>query len=51
MDDPRFSVNDIVELRGFGRAALAWIAARSIPAHSLGRLWKFRKDGFDSWVR
>ena len=28
-----------------------WIAAKGMPAHRVGRHWKFRLDEVDAWVR
>ena len=28
-----------------------WIDRRNMPAHKVGRLWKFRKEEIDQWVR
>ena len=28
-----------------------WINRRNMPAHKAGRLWKFRKEEVDEWVR
>jgi len=28
-----------------------WIADKRMPAHKVGRLWKFRKEEVDDWVR
>jgi excisionase family DNA binding protein len=28
-----------------------WIADKALPAHKIGRLWKFKKDEVDHWVR
>jgi excisionase family DNA binding protein len=28
-----------------------WIASRGMPAHRLGRLWRFQTDEVDEWVR
>jgi excisionase family DNA binding protein len=28
-----------------------WIAGRSMPAHKVGRLWKFKTDEVDEWVK
>ena len=28
-----------------------WIARRNMPAHKLGRLWKFQAAEVDEWVR
>lgn len=28
-----------------------WITRKSMPAHKVGRLWKFKVDEVDEWVR
>ena len=28
-----------------------WIADKQMPAYKVGRLWKFRKEEVDDWVR
>jgi excisionase family DNA binding protein len=28
-----------------------WIDKHSMPAHRMGRLWKFRRDEVDAWVK
>lgn len=28
-----------------------WIDARKLPAHRIGRLWKFKLSEVDEWVR
>ncbi|MFL0564618.1 helix-turn-helix domain-containing protein [Microbacterium sp. 179-I 1D1 NHS] len=28
-----------------------WIAEKSMPAHRVGRLWKFQASEVDAWVR
>ncbi|HPO10513.1 MAG TPA: excisionase family DNA-binding protein, partial [bacterium] len=28
-----------------------WISEKQMPAHRMGRLWKFRKDEVDEWVK
>jgi excisionase family DNA binding protein len=28
-----------------------WITRRSLPAHKAGRLWKFRREEVDAWVK
>lgn len=28
-----------------------WLAAKKIPAHKVGRLWKFDKAEIDAWVK
>jgi excisionase family DNA binding protein len=29
----------------------AWIAEKEMPAHKIGRLWKFQTSEVDEWVR
>lgn len=29
----------------------SWIAKKSMPAHRVGRLWKFQVSEVDAWVR
>jgi len=28
-----------------------WISEKSMPVHRMGRLWKFKKDQVDQWVK
>ncbi|MDZ7699247.1 MAG: helix-turn-helix domain-containing protein [Deltaproteobacteria bacterium] len=28
-----------------------WISERNLPGHKIGRLWKFRKEKIDDWVK
>jgi excisionase family DNA binding protein len=28
-----------------------WIEGRQMPAHKVGRLWKFKMDEVDDWVK
>lgn len=32
-------------------AVYAWIADKSMPAHRMGRLWKFQASEVDNWAR
>ncbi len=51
-DDRWLSVDDISAYLGIKRDTVyKWIRRRNLPAHKAGRLWKFRKDEIDSWVR
>ncbi len=34
-----------------GPAVYAWISKRHMPAHRIGRLWKFKSEQIDEWVR
>jgi|HubBroStandDraft_1064217.scaffolds.fasta_scaffold691027_1 excisionase family DNA binding protein len=52
MDDRWLSVDEIVEYLGVSRDTVyGWIAERGLPAHRVGRLWKFKKDAVDSWIK
>jgi len=51
-DDRWFSVEEIAEHLGVTRDSVyRWIEKRGLPAHKLGKLWKFKKDEVDAWVR
>ena len=52
MDDRWLSVDEIASHLGVSRDTVyRWIDTQDMPAHKVGRLWKFRKDEVDSWVR
>lgn len=52
MEDRWLSVDEIADYLGIKRDTVyKWIAEKSMPAHKIGRLWKFRKDEIDGWVR
>lgn len=51
MDDRWLSVADIAEYLGVKKDTVyKWLSKRTIPAHKVGRLWKFKKDEVDEWV-
>ena len=46
------SVEEIAEYLGVSKDTVyAWISKRNMPAHRIGRLWKFKTDEVDVWVR
>ena len=52
MGDPWASVEDIADHLGVSKDTVyAWIAKREMPAHRVGRLWKFQQNEVDAWVR
>lgn len=52
MSQPWVSVEDISEHLGVSKDTVyAWIAKRDMPAHRVGRLWKFQPGEVDEWVR
>ena len=51
VDDRWLSVEEIAAYLGIKRETLyKWLAEKNMPAHKVGRLWKFRKDEIDEWV-
>ena len=47
-----YSVEEIGQHLGVSKDTVyAWIANKSMPAHKVGRLWKFQTDEIDEWVR
>ncbi len=51
-DDRWLSVDEIAVHLGVVKASVyRWIERRGLPAHRVGKLWKFKKDEVDKWVR
>ncbi|WP_208623415.1 helix-turn-helix domain-containing protein [Brucella oryzae] len=52
MSDRWVSVEEIAEHLGVSKDTVyVWISKREMPAHKVGRLWKFKADEVDDWVR
>ena len=52
MSDRWVSVEEIAEHLGVSKDTVyGWIAKKDMPAHKVGRLWKFKTDEIDGWVR
>jgi len=50
--EPWVSVEQIAEHLGVKRDSIyRWIDRKSLPAHRVGRLWKFKVSEVDAWVR
>lgn len=46
------SVDQIAEHLGVTRDSIyRWIERKGLPAHRVGRLWKFKMSAVDDWVR
>jgi excisionase family DNA binding protein len=52
MEDRWLSVDEIGVYLGIKRDTVyKWISEKAMPAHKIGRLWKFKKNEIDEWVR
>jgi len=50
--EPWASVEDVAKHLGVAKDSVyRWIDTRSLPAHKIGRLWKFKLSEVDEWVR
>ena len=51
-EDRWLSVDEIAFHLGIKRETVyTWIAKKDMPAHKVGKLWKFKKTEVDDWVR
>lgn len=52
MVEPWLSAEDIASHMGITKDTVyQWIAERGLPAHRMGRLWKFQVSEVDGWVK
>ena len=52
MKDRWLSVDELATYLGVSKDTVyTWISAKGMPAHRLGRLWKFKKEEVDGWVK
>jgi excisionase family DNA binding protein len=50
--EPWVSLEEIAEHLGVSPDTVhRWIRAKKVPAHRVGRLWKFKVSEVDDWVR
>jgi len=51
-DDRWLSVGEIATYLGIkSQTVYKWIDRKKMPAHKVGRLWKFRTEEIDKWVK
>ena len=51
-EDRWLSVSEIAEYLGVRRETVyKWLERKDMPAHKVSRLWKFKRDEVDRWVR
>lgn len=47
-----YSLKEVCEYLGVSRDTIfKWIETKNMPAHKLGRLWKFKLDEVDEWIK
>lgn len=52
MSDRWLSVEEIAEHLGVSKDTVyAWISKKNMPAHRVGRLWKFQRVDVDVWIK
>jgi excisionase family DNA binding protein len=52
MTEPWASVDEVAKHLGVAKDSIyRWIENRGLPAHKIGRLWKFKLSEVDDWVR
>lgn len=52
MTEPWLSADDIAVHLGVTKDTVyTWIVEKGMPAHKVGRLWKFQASEVDDWVR
>ncbi len=50
--EPWVSVDEVAKHLGVAKDSVyRWIESRALPAHRIGRLWKFKLSEVDAWVR
>lgn len=51
LEDRWLSVDEICKYLGVSSDTVyRWIDRFAMPAHRMGRLWKFKKDQVDAWI-
>lgn len=52
IEDRWLSIGEICTYLGVSNDTVyKWINLHAMPAHRMGRLWKFKKDDVDQWVK
>jgi excisionase family DNA binding protein len=52
MEDRWLSVEEIADYLGVSKDTIYnWINGKKMPAHKIGRFWKFKKDEVDEWAK
>lgn len=52
MEDNWIGITEAAEYLGVNKDTIRnWIKKTDIPAHRMGKLWKFKKSELDEWVK
>ncbi len=52
MVEPWVSVSEVAAHLGIAKDSVyRWIESKQMPAHKVGKLWKFKLSEVDEWVR
>lgn len=52
MEDNWIGISEAAEYLGVNKDTIRnWIKKTDIPAHKVGKLWKFKKRELDDWVK
>ncbi|MBN2443257.1 MAG: helix-turn-helix domain-containing protein [Spirochaetales bacterium] len=52
MENRWYSITEMTEYLGIKKDTLyKWIKRKDIPVHKVGKLWKFRLEEVDSWIK
>ena len=52
MSEPWVKVEEVACHLGVAKDTVyRWVQTRGLPAHRVGRLWKFKVSDVDAWVR
>lgn len=52
VNEPWSSLEEVADHLGVNKDTIRnWIKKTDIPAHKVGRLWKFKLSEIDSWVK
>ena len=51
IEDRWLSVEEVAKYLGVSKDNIyRWITTHSMPAHRVGRFWKFKQEQIDAWV-
>lgn len=50
--DPWLSVDGLAQYLGISKETIyRWLDKKKVPAHRVGKLWKFKASEVDAWVK